>query len=288
MKIKSFAKINLGLRILEKRSDGYHNLETFFKVISLADVLEISVSAEFEFTTNHGQLTSDESNIVVKAIRLLEGVCGKKITVRINLDKNIPIGAGLGGGSSNGAAVLVHLNNLLNLSISDSELFRLGLQLGSDVPFFIGYYLGMGNSAMGKGRGEILEYFDWPLPEKIVLVNPGIHVSTAWAYQNFRRSQIPSEESDKSSFNLTSLTESTIIPALLKKGLFFDNDFEPLVFKEYNKIKHLRDLLTQNGALLAHLSGSGATVFGVFDAGAYLLPIKNLFSDSFCEVCDFV
>lgn len=283
MTILSYAKINLGLRIVRKRQDGFHDIETIFKVIDLHDTIELTPLSEpaLRLSTDRPDLPTDESNIIIKAIRWLERTTGKKLGFDIHLRKNIPVGGGLGGGSSNGAAVLVHVNRLTGLGLSEEELLKGGAELGSDVPFFVGFYLGKGSTAFGSGRGERLEFFEWPLSETAVIVHPNIPISTAWAYRNFNKTN------DKNaSFHLTKNTVSAILSAPLEKATFFDNDFEFLVFSHYPRTQEIRDSLVHAGAKFASLSGSGSTVFGLLDQRSETIEV--LFPDCFVKRCRFV
>lgn len=287
--LKSFAKINLGLRIKGKRPDGFHELETVFKLIDLHDVvtLETLDGAGIQLTCSRPDLPCDRTNLCYRAAEKMQELADRAFGIRIHLDKRIPIGGGLGGGSSNAAAVMVGIQNLLQLKIDRAKLVRAGAELGSDVPFFVAAYLGMGDTAMGSGRGEVLEFIEWPLTEKVVLVNPGIHVDTGWAYRNYAR-KCSSDADLQGSFSLTNRVESIKFSALLAKPLFFGNYFEPLVFETYPKIKMIRDELEKKGAKLARLSGSGATVFGIFEENADLRQWPTLFQDCFVHVGRFV
>lgn len=287
--MRSYAKINIGLKIVGKRADGYHDIETIFKIISLSDTISVEKNDQQTVRLFSQQTTIplDESNIAAKAVRLLEAETGRKIGADIHIEKSIPIGAGLGGGSSNGACVLTEVNKLYELGISESKLMDLGSQLGSDVPFFVGFLLGKGSTALGKGRGEILEYFAWDLTEKIVLVYPNIAIPTPWAYQNFKK-VLDAQNAENSSLNLTNKAKSIMFSAPLEKRAFLGNDFEPLVFANHDKIRVLREMLEKENAVFARMSGSGSTVFGLFDKAQNPASMIPKFSDCFAAVCDFV
>jgi 4-diphosphocytidyl-2-C-methyl-D-erythritol kinase len=251
IEIKAPAKINIGLNILSKRDDGFHNLSTlFYPIVDLYDVLTFELSDHFNFKCNTNIIPNDDSNLVVKAKNLLEKISGKKINVKINLEKNIPSQAGLGGGSSDAAATLISLNEMFQLRIDDKKLNELALQLGSDVSFFI-----KSKPAIGTYRGEILEYVDLEITEPILIVNPGINISTKEAFQNIYP--------NNSNTDFRSLIE--------KEKLNYDiarsevkNDFEKFVFGKYPVIENIKLKLYQDGALLALLSGSGSSVYGIF------------------------
>ena len=287
--MRSYAKINIGLKIVGRRADGYHDIETIFKVISLADTITIEKNTlqSVRLFSQQATVPLDESNIAAKAVRLLEAETGRKIGVDIHIEKSIPIGAGLGGGSSNGACVLTEANKLYELDVSESKLMDLGSKLGSDVPFFVGYLLGKGTTALGKGRGEILEYFHWDLTEKLLLIYPNIAISTPWAYQNFKKF-LDAQNTENSSLNLTNKAKSIMFSAPLEKEVFLGNDFEPLVFANHNKIRVLREMLEKENAVFARMSGSGSTVFGLFDKAQNPENMIPMFSDCFAAICEFV
>ncbi|NJD22830.1 MAG: 4-(cytidine 5'-diphospho)-2-C-methyl-D-erythritol kinase [Melioribacter sp.] len=251
IEIKAPAKINIGLNILSKREDGFHNLSTlFYPIIDLYDLLTFELSDKFDFKCNTNTVPNDETNLVVKAKNLLENVSGKKINVKINLEKNIPSQAGLGGGSSDAAATLISLNEIFQLGLDNKKLNELALQLGSDVPFFI-----KSKSAIGTSRGEILELVDLEIIETILIINPGISISTKDAFHN-----------------ITPNNSGTDFHSLIEKGkLNYDlvrqkvkNDFEKFVFGKYPEIENIKLKLYQMGALFASLSGSGSSVYGIF------------------------
>lgn len=286
---RSYAKINIGLKIVRKRADGYHDIETIFKIVSLHDTVTLrkNDSGDIRISCDHSQVPTDQSNICFKVIKLIEEKTNAHYGIDVDIKKNIPVGAGLGGGSSNGASVLVSLNKLFQLGLSHNELMQLGAQLGSDVPFFVGFLLGVGNTAVGTGRGEILDFFEWNLTEKVILVYPNIHISTAWAYENYKYYK-PWESPKKSSLNLTNTAKSVKFSALLTKQVFFDNIFERLVFAEHPKIRGLRETLEKENAVFSRMSGSGSTVFGLFEKDRDLTILAEKFPDCFVAVCEFV
>jgi 4-diphosphocytidyl-2-C-methyl-D-erythritol kinase len=248
-------KINLGLRILEKRTDGYHNLETIFYPIPLSDILEIIENPDPENSPNFPLSTSGlpiqgtpSSNLCVKAYKLLKKDFPKLPWVRVHIHKVIPIGAGLGGGSSNGAFALTTYNQVFNLGISDEKLAEYAAELGSDCPFFIS-----NKPSYAKGRGELLEPIQLDLSAyTFVVVNPGIYINTGDAFRDI-----------KPAFPEKSLTE--IIKAPLERWKDeLVNDFEIPIFKKYPDIAAIKDDLYVAGALYASMSGSGSTVFGIF------------------------
>ncbi len=253
MKVRAYAKINLGLHVLGKRSDGYHSIETVFRLIDLYDELEmVQNDSGIHFSSNNSELTDDNTNLCVRAAHLLRDLTGCHTGVDMKLAKRIPIGAGLGGGSSDAAATLNGLTRLWSLDITHDELQTISETLGSDVPFFFA-----GQTAFATGRGEILESFVLPIPYTILTVTPKIHISTAWAYSSLRLSEKTFHP------NLKELVHGSIrdIPSLRRK---LSNDFEEAVFERYPEIQKLKESLLSGGAGLALMSGSGSSVFGLF------------------------
>ncbi|MDI3321939.1 4-(cytidine 5'-diphospho)-2-C-methyl-D-erythritol kinase [Pinibacter soli] len=243
-------KINLGLHIVGKRNDGYHNLETIFYPIALNDVLEIIQADTFSFKATGIPVDGDPAkNLCVRAYDLLKQKFDLP-PVYMHLHKAIPLGAGLGGGSSDGAATLLLLNQKFQLKLSPGELIDLALQLGSDCPFFI-----INKPCIASGRGEILQPIDVPALKglKIIIVNPGIHVNTGWAFSQITPTAISH-----------SLSDIIAQPITTWKNVL-KNDFEEAVFAAHPAIKNIKDQLYAQGALYASMSGSGASLFGIFN-----------------------
>ncbi|MBI3122853.1 MAG: 4-(cytidine 5'-diphospho)-2-C-methyl-D-erythritol kinase [Ignavibacteriales bacterium] len=251
IEIKAPAKINIGLDVLSKREDGYHNLNTlFYPILDLFDVLIFERSERFEFICNTSSIPNDESNLVVKAAKQLENFSGKSITAKIELRKNIPSQAGLGGGSSDAAATLISLNEMFQLGIKYEKMLELSLELGSDVPFFI-----KAKPAIGTSRGETLKMVNVDIEEPILIVNPGINVSTKEAFSNINTNEAATDF-------LTLITEEKFNYSLARA--LIKNDFEPTVFRLYPKIEEIKKTLYECGALFALMSGTGSTVYGIF------------------------
>lgn len=252
IEIKAPAKINFGLNIVSKRNDGFHNLETiFYPINDLFDIIKIEKSERFLFTCVNKELESDKNNLILKAVKLLEKIHSKSFAVNIHLEKNIPIGAGLGGGSSDAAAVLISLNEMFQLGIKHDQMIDYALQLGSDVPFFI-----KAKPAIGTSRGEVLKHIDFEINYPILIVNPGIHISTKEAFQNI----IPKASSYTYFSNeINDLKNWNLVREIIK------NDFEDFVFAKYPEVKKIKELMYKNGALFSLMSGSGSTVYGVFE-----------------------
>jgi len=253
MKVRAYAKINIGLHVLGKRPDGYHNIETVFRLINLYDELEmVQADQGIHFSSNSDELPSDGTNLCLRAAILLRDLTGCHTGVEMTLTKRIPIGAGLGGGSSDAAAVLTGLTKLWSLDINADELQTISGTLGSDVPFFFS-----GQTAYATGRGETLERIELLLPYWILVATPQFHVSTAWAYSTIK--PYPTQKRP----NLKELLSSSVGNlATLRRDLA--NDFEETVFEKYPEIPKLKAALLSGGAEVALMSGSGSSVFGFF------------------------
>jgi 4-diphosphocytidyl-2-C-methyl-D-erythritol kinase len=253
--LPSFAKINWNLRILGRREDGFHELCTIFQTVSLFDEITFENSDEIFLTCNDQNIPVDESNLIIKAAQILKNKFNVKSGARIHLEKRIPAPGGLGGGSSNAAIALFGLATLWNLEINFEKLVEIGAQLGSDVPFF--FY---GGTAFGTGRGtEIVSMQD--LDEKyLLIVTPDIKVSTAEAFARINAPYL-TKESSKSILEICQI-EANSFDLRQSKPI---NDFEKSVFEFQPEIRRVKEKLLSLGAIQALLSGSGASVFAVFD-----------------------
>ena len=247
-------KINFGLKILRKRADGFHDLETVFYPIALKDMLEVVTATDTNeaVTYSHSGLEiegTNESNLCIKAYHLLKKDFPSLPSVKLHLHKAIPMGAGLGGGSADGAFTLQLLNEIFQLSVPDDRLMNYAATLGSDAPFFI-----INKPCYAAGRGEVLEEINADLAAyKIILVNPGIHINTDWAFTKINPSN-PQR----------SIKEIIQDPVSAWKDEL-QNDFENPVFENFPEIKNIKEELYRHGALYASMSGSGSTVFGIFE-----------------------
>ncbi|HVU53591.1 MAG TPA: 4-(cytidine 5'-diphospho)-2-C-methyl-D-erythritol kinase [Puia sp.] len=243
-------KINLGLRILRRRNDGYHQLETVFYPLPVKDALETIRSEELSFTATGLPIPGDPAgNLCLKAWHLLKKDFPELPPVHIHLHKKIPMGAGLGGGSADGAFMLALLDKQFFLGLSVERLMSYAAQLGSDCPFFI-----LNKPCLGEGRGEELHPIDLDLsPYRLALVNPGVHIGTAWAF-----SQITPSDKGRSIQDL--IKE----PAPAWKGQLI-NDFEAPVLHAYPELKKIKETLYDAGAIFASMTGSGSSFFGIFE-----------------------
>ncbi|WP_026951781.1 4-(cytidine 5'-diphospho)-2-C-methyl-D-erythritol kinase [Algoriphagus mannitolivorans] len=243
------AKINLGLQILSKRKDGYHEIRSCMVPIPLCDALEMVLEKKSSWTTSGLAVPGDpKDNLILKAEKLIKKDFSGLPNLHIHLHKNIPMGAGLGGGSADGAFALVLMNNLFDLHLDDYFLEEYAAQLGSDCPFFI-----KNIPQIAEGRGEILQPVDLSLQGSyLVLVNPGIHVGTKEAYAGVTPKAAPVE-----------LEEVLLDRSRWKEELI--NDFEPSIFSNYPEIEAIKLKMYSSGAFYSAMSGSGSTVFGLFD-----------------------
>ena len=256
IKLHSFAKINMGLHIIGKRTDGYHEIRTLYQTIMLHDNLEISIRAGngLEFNCNLGELR-DENNLVVRAIKAIRNRTGVKTGLSVQLQKKIPMGSGLGGGSSNAAITIMALDYLLKLKMSKQEWFEIGEELGADVPFFF-----LGGRAIGLGRGSEVYSLQDHLPSHLLIVISAFPMATVEAYR-------------QASLRLTSQDNKSKIPAFcpavidnIESGKDLENHFESVVFKNQPSLKQIKKRLLQYGATKAGLTGSGSAIVGFFDS----------------------
>ncbi|MCY4672610.1 MAG: 4-(cytidine 5'-diphospho)-2-C-methyl-D-erythritol kinase [Bacteroidetes bacterium] len=246
------AKINLGLHVLRKRTDGYHDLATVFHPIGWADTLTADYAETISLTCTDTTLSSGEDNLVVRAARLLKASGGVDLGAVLHLTKVLPHGAGLGGGSSDAATVLQILCKLWRLDSTTIPLASLALGLGSDVPFFLRRC-----TAYARGRGEVLsplEGYRFPFSLAVV-VNP-VHISTAWAFQHV-------EVRETGRADLAEVVRSNDLD---RWRLELTNDFEGPVFSQWPVLRRTKSDLMRAGALFASLTGTGSGVYGVFES----------------------
>ncbi|MGB7201766.1 MAG: 4-(cytidine 5'-diphospho)-2-C-methyl-D-erythritol kinase [Pyrinomonadaceae bacterium] len=253
--LPSFAKVNLLLRVLGKRDDGFHELFTVFQSVSLHDTLHFEECSEIELTCDNPSVPTDEQNLVFKAATTLKRQFSVRKGAKIHLEKLIPSPGGLGGGSSNAAVALIGLRKLWNLELGGYDLASIAAELGSDVPYFL-----HGGTAIGTGRGEKIEEIDDLDARHMLIVTPNLPVSTGFAYSALNRG------------NLTNSETETILTVCRNEAKSLDlrhsaltNDFEQSVFADFPEVKRVKGTLLELGAAKAALSGSGASVFAIFD-----------------------
>ena len=270
--LPSFAKINWFLRILGKRDDGFHELCTVFQTVSLHDLLTFGESEQINLRCDNEKIPTDDKNLIVKAARILREKNNIKKGARIYLEKRIPAPGGLGGGSSNAAVALIGLSKLWQIDINFKELTEIGKELGSDVPFFF-----LGGTAFGSGRGtEIFPLKDFE-EKHILIVTPNIAVSTAEAFARLNAAHL----TNKASKSILQICRSEAQTLDLHRAELV-NDFEKTVFEKEFEIRRVKEKLLGYGSVRALMTGSGASVFGVFDtsdkvrnAADKLKPEKN-------------
>ena len=248
------AKINIGLTIKGKRADGFHDLETVFYPIVFKDVLEVlennDTDEEFHLTSLGNIIEGNlENNLCYKAYYLLKKDFPQLPNVRVLLQKNIPTGAGLGGGSADGAFMIQLLNDKFELKIPKLQLIEYALALGSDCPFFI-----INKPCIAEGRGEILHPIEVNLSNySMIIINPGIHIHTGMAFNEAIITK-----------PLTPIQKAIQMPIDLWKDQIF-NDFETSIFKKYPAIQEIKTQLYNEGAIYASMTGTGSSVFGIFN-----------------------
>jgi 4-diphosphocytidyl-2-C-methyl-D-erythritol kinase len=260
----TFSKVNIGLKILSQRNDGYYNIYTVFQELDFGDSITIKkADSGCILTSNVDWVPTDESNICHKAYTALKIKYSELGGVSIHIEKRIPVGTGLGGGSANGAAVLKGLNTIYNLELSMDELEKIGTSVGADVPFFI-----KGGTQLGEGIGDNLTSLTSHIKGTYLLVIPHISINTAWAYSELKNK----------------LKSGNILPnfASFFSGdnsslEIFENDFERIVIPAYPEIGAIKQKLLELGARFASLSGSGSTVYGIFDEDAFAKEAELFF-----------
>ena len=253
---KAYAKINLGLKVLGRRADGYREIRSILQSVDLADVLYFRPAPSDRLTCSAPELSTGPDNLVCRARQLFAARCGQSLPpFHIHLDKNIPTGAGLGGGSADAAAVLRVLNRLCHAPFRREELEEMAAELGSDVPFLIA-----GGTALVRGRGEVLEPLQWRGRVWYTLVYPGVEVSTAWAYDQVSTDLTASSPYLKfiSSLGGGCVEGEVLFPVL-------ENDFQSPIERAYPSVAHMSSHFDGAGALAHTMSGSGSTVYGIFD-----------------------
>ncbi len=252
------AKVNLVLRVLDRRPDGYHNVWSLMQTVGLEDELRVRLnhgSGQVTLHCDDRDLPTDARNLVYRAITRVCEAAGRQTGVHVDLSKRVPIGGGLGGGSSDAAAAILALNHLLDLKWTVAEMSRIGAGLGSDVPFFFN-----APTAIVRGRGEDTMPIRLSGHRWIVLVNPGFPIQTHWAYEKLSqiRSRVPPLSQDLLALTRQAdLTWENVVPLM-------ENDFEEALKPSHPALGEIKQTLLNSGAEAALLSGSGATVFGIF------------------------
>ncbi len=262
--LQSYSKVNIGLKVIKKREDGYHDIHTVFQELDFHDQILLKKSnGGCSFTSNVNWLENNSSNLCVRAWELLAekyNISG----VHIDLNKNIPPGSGLGGGSSNAACVLKGLAKLYSLNIRYKDLIKTSSLIGADVPFFI-----RGGCQLGSGVGNKLVEIKHSNDKVFLLVMPEIHIDTKATFKKFKKFL----DSNQEKVNFNKFIEKDKF--LFK---FFENDFETIIVPAYPEIGQIKKAVQEQGALFSSLSGTGSTVFGVFDDEAKAILAESIFN----------
>ena len=260
----AYAKLNLGLKILGRRSDGFHNILSVFQTVDLCDRLVFEPAGQGQIILSclsasqagdDADLPTGPENLVYKAVLAFRSYTGMDRGVEVVIEKRIPMAAGLGGGSSDAAAVLRVLNRVWEAGLSDGELREIGATLGSDVPFFVRQK----GTAVVSGRGEIMRYVPWSADVAYVLVCPGFQVHTGWAFANYKKTLTGHGEYDSFINSVKNLPVSGFWGRI-------ENDFLPLIVQSHPETRDILSRLTDAGAIVASMSGSGSTLYGVFES----------------------
>ena len=245
IELRAFAKINLSLEVLGKREDGFHEIESIMQSVSLSDTVTLDQTGKgIEIVPSDPRIPKDRKNTAYKAAQLFFDRTGTGSGVRIGITKNIPIAAGLAGGSADGAAVLSGLNKLFRAGLSDDDLLALAAEVGSDVPFCL-----TGGTCRCRGRGELIDKLKDLEPTWFILVKPDFGVSTKWVYDNFDLVFIKENRSAGDHIPTT--------------GIHLYNDLEKVVVPKYPEVAEIKKKLVHLGCLQSEMSGSGPTVFGM-------------------------
>lgn len=271
----AYAKINIGLEVLGKRDDGYHNINTLMSLINLADELEFYPSSSVEVLCPQYSELNTKDNIIYKTINEIKKryfLVDKGIKIKLN--KKIPIGAGLGGGSSDSAATIKTLNDVWYIGITNPNMKEIAIKIGSDVPFFL-----KNKSAIVQGKGDIIRHFQYVIPYYIVLIYPRINISTKEAYESLNIGQTIKTPTDY--LSLIKLSQKA--PYILKE--FFKNDFENVIFPKYPILKDIKETLYEFGALFSLMSGSGSSIYGFFEKQLEAELAVSQFPEFDCFLC---
>jgi len=255
IKINSYSKINLTLNILSRREDGYHEIETIMQSINLTDQVIITKEKEgIKIKCNHPEVPINANSLAYRTAEKIINRYGIKKGVKIEIEKKIPLASGLAGGSANSATILIGINKLFSLNLSNEDLRGIGEELGMDIPFFI-----QNGTALAYQRGEKLIPLSTINPSLwVIILNPGFNISTHWAYNNLDLDSIKGEKSNTKAM-LKALKERK--SQEIAKNLF--NSFESLIIKKYPEVGRIKNRLIEEGVLGALMSGSGPTVFGI-------------------------
>ncbi len=263
----SYSKVNIGLKVLSQRDDGYHNIYTIFQELNFGDSIDIEKRDHgFKIIANVDWVPTNKSNICYKAYTEIKKEFSEVKGIHIKIDKKIPIGSGLGGGSANAAALLKGIKKIYKLEVTERKLEEIGSEVGADVPFFI-----RGKTQLGEGTGDKLTQLPKAIIGTYLLVIPKISIRTEWAYSVIKNRLNNQNKNAKFSSFINEDYSSLQI---------FENDFEQIVIPAYPEIGAIKSKLLNLGARFASLSGSGSTVYGVYDDEASAKEAELLFHTS--------
>ena len=256
----AYAKLNLGLKILGRRGDGFHDILSVFQTVDLCDRLVFRPAGQGQIilSCDDADLSVGPENLVYRAVLAFRSYTGMDRGVEIVLEKRVPMAAGLGGGSSDAAAVLRVLNRAWEAGLSSRELREIGATLGSDVPFFVRQK----GTAVVSGRGESVRYVPWSADVVYVLVCPGFQVGTGWAFANYKKTLTVHGEYDRFVNSVKNFRDVSVSDFWGR----IENDFLPLIVQSHPETRDILSRLTDAGARVASMSGSGSTLYGVFES----------------------
>jgi len=273
MKINAPAKINLVLDVLNKREDGYHNVKMVMQSLELCDVVTVEkTDCGITISSDSGVVPCDDTNIAYKAAKIMLDKANSNIGVHIDIQKNIPVAAGLAGGSTDGAAVLVALNEMLDLNFSTEQLMELGGKFGADVPYCV-----IKGTALAEDTGVKLNKIEPYGNHTVLLVKPDISVSTPWVYKNLDLKNVSHPDVD-------AFIECIKRQDYVKSYEYMGNVLESVTVKEYPVIDEIKNNMMDLGACVSLMSGSGPTVFGIFENEQKAIDAAQVFKKDFKEV----
>lgn len=253
--LDAYAKLNLSLDVIKRREDGYHEVEMIMQQIALKDIITIEeISSGFVLESNSEDIPLDSSNIVYKAYNTLSEKFNIKKGIRVYIEKNIPVAGGLAGGSTDAAAVLKGLNTLWKLNLNEEELMDIGLKLGADVPYCI-----IGGTALAQGIGEKLTRLKGFQDKHILIANPGFNVSTAYVYHNLKLDKLKDRPNTHDIIKHIENDDAILVGKSMK------NVLETVTIKEYPVLDTIKNQMLACGAFGSIMSGSGPTIFGIFN-----------------------
>lgn len=252
---KAYAKINLGLDVVRRLENGYHEVRMIMQTVGIADILTLEKRPSgITVSTDNGELPTDENNLIYKAAKLMMEKHGLEEGVHIHLEKHIPIAAGMAGGSTDAAATFIAMNELFALGDSEEELRELGVKVGADVPYCI-----MGGTALAEGIGEVLTRLPAPPEAYLVVAKPDINVSTKFVYEHIDKEGV---EHHPDIDGMLAALENGDLQGIVSR---LENVLEAVTVKAHPVITEIKNTLNENGAMGSLMSGSGPTVFGIFE-----------------------